>query len=1523
MTTKKIICLFVFILSINLAIGQEREFNAPIPKKIPSQYIIHNDTVIDNYYWMRDKNSPEVINHLYAENAYADNIMKQSSFLQKVLYEEFKSRRKETSVSRPIKRHGYWYYDKSEKGKEYTVNCRKKDTANASEIIILDMNQIAKDMPYATVSGYNLSPDQKWLYYGIDSKGNNLMTYYLKHIDSDSVYVREKLDSLLELHWAEDNKTVYYTKPENKTLRPYRVYRHVIGRDMKEDELVFEELDKTFRVDFSTSLSKKYLFINVTKTKSDEVWYMLNDGSALKPTLFLKREHGLKYNLNHVEGDEFIIKTNLNAINNRLCKTKINESASKFWKDIIPHNDKVLLEDDAVFTKDFMIVKEKENAQKRIRIVNLKTNTSDTLKTGLAIYEISYNFPDYDYYTSNTIEFQFSNLAHPSKTIAYNLYTKEKKTLQEDTILGGYNADNYETKRIYATAHDGAKVPITLVYKKGLTLNGKNPCLLYAYGSYGSSHSTEFSISNINYLDRGFVCAVAHIRGSNDLGMNWYEDGKLSHKKNTFYDFIDCAEYLISQHYTNSSKLSINGVSAGGLLMGAVTNMRPDLFKCVVANVPFVDVMNTMLDETIPLTTFEFEEWGNPKIKNDYIYMKTYSPYDNVERKNYPDILATAGYNDAQVAYWEPAKWIAKIRELKTDTNLILFRTNMDGGHGGASGRYGSLKEAAFNMAFIMRSLGIKENYITVKGKIVDEYGATIPFVNVYIEGTNNGTTANADGEFGLNVKEGSNLELSFQTLGYKKHKEKLDINTQTSDLTVKLKSENMQLQEVLVKANAKDPAFAIMREAIKRRKDNMDKVQSFSADIYMRSNVKLLKLPKKLPFFINKKDLPDSNNLGLMYLSESVAKYYTQKPDNKKEEMIASKVAGQKAGFSWNRVEDVFINFYESSIKLEGYSERPFISPLATGSLLSYKYKYLGTFYVDNKPIHKIQIIPRRKGDPLFHGELYINEGDNYQLYSSDLFITKDAQIDFVDTVHIKQEMIQVQDSIWVPIQMQLSSHIKVFGISASDISTASISNYQVNRSFPKRFFSNEVFKIGDQANKKDTTFWATTRPSILSIEETKYYHKGDSTMKRMESKEYKDSVSKATSKLRFGINGFSKRDDIKGNYFNTNSIFNMVSYNTIEGVNATLQGTFYNFNKDTRTLKGLSATAHYGFSNYLWSGGVTGYSLFNPKKSQSITLTTGRFMTQYNAHNPITDLYNMAYTLLDKSNYLKIYQKDVFQVKYNQELINGLYTTIDAQYNQREASINHSYYYFLGDTNKHFTSNRAAFDDGAFNTVPAFSPDHLLQFKIGFKWIPFAKYETYPTFKRLLATKWPEFSVVYKKGISTNSTKFNYDYLEVGVGKDVNLRALGEFKFDVLAGTFFNNTNMNFIDYKHFNGNQTMFLMNPSNAEIPGVTTRNTISEFHALDYYQYSTNSKYIEYHASHNFRGFFIGKIPLLRKTKFYEVAGINGLLTETGNYNEVYVGFDKILQILRFDVGTAIKENAKVNLFYRFGLRLSL
>jgi hypothetical protein len=846
----------------------------------------------------------------------------------------------------------------------------------------------------------------------------------------------------------------------------------------------------------------------------------------------------------------------------------------------------------------------------------------------------------------------------------------------------------------------------------------------------------------------------------------------------------------------------------------------------------------------------------------------------------------------------------------------------MDAGHGGASGRYNEFKDEAFKMAFIMKSLGVKEEYITIKGKVLDEYNAELPFVNIYIEGTSTGTTANADGEFVITLKESNDIVLTFQTLGYKTHREKIDMNTAISELKVKMKSENIQIQEIVIKAKSKDPAYAIIKEAIKNRKQNLENVQSYSADVYMKANVKMLQIPKKLPFFINKKDFPDSSDLGIIYLSESVAKYYFQRPDKKKEQMIASKVAGTKTGFSWNRVEDVFINFYEPSISIGFYSERPFISPIGNGALLSYKYKYLGTFYDNNKPVHKIKVTPRRKGDPLFNGEIYISE-ENYQIYSCDFYVTKDAQIEFADTVHMKQEMVRVNDSIFMPMQMQIYSNFKLFGFAAKDFSSASISNYVVNKGFPKKFFGNEVFRIEEEANKKDTTYWTGMRTSILSEEESKHYTKSDSILQKKETKEYKDSVAKAERKPGFGIEGFRMTNRETGLTIRTNSLLDVFDYNTVEGIRGRLTFYYDKRDRETRVVKNINAFVRYGLDSKEWFGGGQFYYRFKPKNGQSFKIKAGKFISQYNSHEPISDMINSYYTLFKKDNFQKLYAKYGVELSYNHELLNGLFSNFNVQLYNRKSLINNSFYYWYGKEDKHFTSNDPL-KPNQYNENPAFEQHQIAQLQLGLKWIPFAKYETYPTFKRMLDTKWPELSFLYKKGFGLGNFNSNYDQIEAGIGKDLDLRAIGKFSFDLVGGIFLTNKNMNFIDYKHFSGNQTLFLMNRESSDVPGVSTRTNISEFHGLSYYGYSTNDRYLEIHASHNFRGFFIGKIPLLRKTKIYEVAGINALYMPNKNYLEAFIGADKLFKFFRFDIGTSFqtKEIDKLNLFYRFGFRLS-
>lgn len=1502
--------------------------DAPVAQKIPHQTIIHGDTLIDQYFWLRDKYSPEVINYLYAHNAYADQQMKNTATLRKVLFEEFRSRMKETYTSKPQRRKDFYYYSKTVADKEYPMLYRKRDSLNANEQLVLDLNELAKEFMYFSLQMASYSPNQSLLAYGVDNKGHNMSTVFVKHIDLDTTYREEKIDSVLSLVWMNDNATFFYVKAEPKTKRGYRVYKHRLHTSPATDELVFEELDKTFEIGLGRSASEKYIFMRVGKTRSTEEWFWSADDAQAKPQLFLKRTPELRYDLNHYFGNEFYIQTNFNAKNGQLMKAPVGARSTNEWQAVIPHRKGVLFLGYTLL-KDFLIWEETQNANQRVLIKNRQSGLVDTIKPVINEYSISYGLENYDYEKTNEITYSVSNMVTPPVTYKYMLLEKTSTFYEMDSLPGKpYDPNRYITEKVWAKAPDGVMVPIVLAYKKGLVKNGNNPLLLEGYGSYGSSSFPGFSRGNISYLDRGFIIATAQVRGGRELGEEWYDDGRMLNKKNTFTDFIACAEHLVKEKYTNPSKLAAEGGSAGGLLMGAVVNMRPDLFKCIVANVPFVDVINTMLDETIPLTTFEFDEWGNPKIKKYYDYMKSYSPYDNVKAVAYPDMLVTAGYNDAQVGYWEPAKWVSKLRELKTDTNLLLFKTEMEGGHGGASGRYNGLSQMAFSMAFIMRSLGVKENYITISGKVLDEQNEPISYANVYIDETKTGTTTNAEGEFEFKVKEFNKVTLVVQSMTYQQQKIKLDIKSRIRGIVVKLKSENVQIQNVTITANAVDPGLGIMKQAIKRRKENNDRVKSFAADVYMKSTVRLNEIPKEMPAFLKllaNGEQIDSNDIGLVYLSESVAKYWHEKPDKNKEQMLASKVAGQKQGFSWNRVGDAFFNLYEPTIDLSYYSDRPFVSPIAPLATLSYKYKFRGSFFVDKKEVNKIEVIPLRKGDPLFHGYIYITS-DDYQVFGSDLFITKDAQIQFVDTVRLTQEMIQI-DEAWVPLQTKVSSHIKVFGFGATDMSVAAIGDYRLNKPFPPRFFGNELFSIEKNANKKDSTYWTTNRIVVLTEEESAHYLKADSIRKAHQNPHYLDSLARKQNKLTLGklfLTGYSytKSNDTTYQSLHFDPLLFSFGYNTVEGLytNYTVRYTQTSRDEDEAFWGGdrstLSATLRYGFINKNLALGGSYYKMLDASTRTSITIRGGRFVEQYNKSEPINNLVNAGYTLFDRLNYMKLLQKDVLSVTASRELLNGFYTRGSVQYHQREAMVNHADYSFFAQNKRAFTSNNPL---NPLNDAPAFNTHQTLEYDVSVRYVINQKYESYPGYKSVMASSYPDIYFTYKQGIAMNEYSFNYQYLEAGTGKDIDLRLLGIFSFDVLGGLFLSSFGMQFADFKHFNGNQTMFLHNPRNTNAAGSDTRSRLTGFHALQYYTFSTNKQFAEVHAEQNFKGFWLGKLPLLRLLRAHELVGINFVTTPGITYNELYLGLSNLLLAFRLDAGRVTSSGGNNGWFVRLGV----
>ncbi|MBD0833582.1 S9 family peptidase [Aestuariibaculum sp. TT11] len=666
----------------------------------PKQLVKHGDVRVDNYYWLNERENPEVLAYLNAENEYTKAIMAHTEEFQQELFEEMKGRIKEDDTTVPYKLNGYWYITRYEKGKDYPVYARKKDTLDAVEEILFDCNEMAKGHSFFNLGSISISPDNSMASFSIDTVGRRQYTIQIKNLMTGEIYPDKIENTTSSSTWASDNKTLFYCVKDEVTLRSNKIMKHKLHNHAKTDEEVFYEADDTFNTFVYKTKSRKYIVIGSSSTLSSEYRILNADNPDGEFKVFQERQSDLEYSIAHYNDYFYIIANNEGATNFKLLKTPEGATTIENWEDVIPHRENVLLEDIEIF-KDYLVVNERENGLNNLRIMSWNGKEDYYLPFESETYTTYIgNNPDFD---SDVLRYGFNGLTAPSAVIDYNFITKTKQIKKEQEVLGGtFKKENYESKRVWATARDGVKIPISLVYKKGTKLDGTSPLLQYAYGSYGHTIDPSFSSVRLSLLDRGFIYAIAHIRGGEYLGRNWYETGKLQTKLNTFYDFIDCSKYLIQQNYTSEKHLYAYGGSAGGLLMGAVMNMNPELYHGVIAAVPFVDVVTTMLDETIPLTTGEYDEWGNPNEKAYYDYMKLYSPYDNVEEKYYPNVLVTTGLHDSQVQYWEPAKWVAKLRELKKDNNILLLQTDMDAGHGGASGRFESLKEVALEYAFLL-----------------------------------------------------------------------------------------------------------------------------------------------------------------------------------------------------------------------------------------------------------------------------------------------------------------------------------------------------------------------------------------------------------------------------------------------------------------------------------------------------------------------------------------------------------------------------------------------------------------------------------------------------------------------------------------------------------------------------------------------------------------------------------------------------------------------------------------------------
>lgn len=814
------------------------------------------------------------------------------------------------------------------------------------------------------------------------------------------------------------------------------------------------------------------------------------------------------------------------------------------------------------------------------------------------------------------------------------------------------------------------------------------------------------------------------------------------------------------------------------------------------------------------------------------------------------------------------------------------------------------------------KMMGSNPDYqMLIKGQVNDINGEPMPFVNVYLEKTTTGTTTNPEGRFSMRLPELMTVDLVFQFVGFEKQIVRVVPDSSVIELNITLVAEDIMLSQFVVSAKAKDPAYAIMKSAIDKRKEYLNKVDAYSAEVYMKGATRLTEIPESRPFFIPKAAMPDSTNIGLIFLSEAVAKYHFEKPNNYKEEMIASKVSGFSQAFSWNRAEDVLINFYENNVPILGISERGFISPVAATAMLYYQYRLLGSFKDHGHTIYKIEVTPRRKIDPAFEGTIYITDS-LYNIHSLNLILHKNTGIEFVDSVRIDQTFVPVipEQAVWMPISIKMHINFSIFGFKASHNAVAEFSDYDLEKQFGKKFFSNETFRIGEGANERDSLYWQRARHAILTEEELANYSKGDSLESIRSSEAYLDSIDRRFNKptvtklLLTGYEVYNRYDSLR---YGINPLITFFQYNTVEGM--VLDAAPY-YGKRTKTGNyRIGSNIRYGFVSEQFYGRLNFSRLFNYKNYRALRIEGGHYVSQINSMEPISSFLNSYYALVSRLNYMKIYEKSYATVGYQQEIANGIFFRGDLEYAQRNPLFNNTDFSFYNKDNRIFTPN----------TPPGIQtePGRALILEVNMRFRIKQKYETYPNRKRIIGSKFPDLFLTYRKGIAALGSKVNFDFVSGGISHDLSFGMVGKSVFDVDAGVFLNNSSMSFYDYQHFMGNQTGFINLPAASPFRAVdASRARLSNFQTLDYYSNSTNEAFVKAHYEHHFNGFIMNKLPVLRKTKFQMLAGANFLYSATNDdYTELFIGVENILKILRIDFVTAYKYGEPLKPVLRLGV----
>ena len=1486
---KFVFTILFLIVCFNSIYSQEIK-DYPVATKRPHSIILHKDTIKQPYFWMKEKNTPEVVNYLEEENFYTERKMKPYAILQKKIFEEMRSMIKEDNKTRYNKNDNYYYYQRTISDKEYPILCRKKGDTTANEQVYLDLNKIASEIGYFNLSSSAISKNNQLFVYVAVTDGGDFGKLYIKDIEKDT-FLLDQISNVGSFKLMEDNQHILYSKRDATNQLGNQLYVHKIGSDTLTDIKLFSSSKKSETLSFYITESKKYLILMTTSFKRTEQVLVLDLEKGFESPLVevFKGREEIRFYTNHIKGESFVVYSNEKAPNFQI--KNVNLLTDKKEEIILPEDKNGELTN-LIYKNDYLLYSHSMKGVNRLSFMNTKTKVVKSIP----IIDSSgvMNFSDVMEKDSTHFEFTFSSMKTISTAYRYDLVKDSFYVVERDTFEF-FKESDYITERVWTISRDGEKVPVDLIYPKGFKKDGSHPMYLTGYGCYGTNLDPTFQFLSTFYLKRGFSFGIVHVRGESFLGDSWHRSGMLDWKKNTFNDFEDATRYLIKEKYTSNKRVVAQGGSAGGMLMGAIANQAPDLYGAIIADVPFVNTLEDMQDTLWPNIKLHFEEIGNPYNKLEYNYIKSYSPLHNIKKQAYPPMLVTTGYNDSRVPYWSPAQYVARLREMKTDTNLLLLKTEMGSGHFGGSGRYTAMKEYAFKIAFMLQALGIQENYLQIKGQIIDENNRPITYATIQVQGTDESTTTDYNGEFSFDIQATTKLPvLLIEAVGFKNKRFAFDQKTRVKGLKITLVS-NSKLLKTIVIDKSKNFANEVIKKANKR-KDYYDRlIDNYSVNIYHKSVGQLDSVPKNIELLGIKVIKIDNDSLkGIVYMAESVAKYDFKKPDLFKEVVLSSRVVGDKSQIDQNRNYSHQYNFYQDLVEIFGLEKR-FVSPIADGSMFIYKYKYVTEFNDGEDLIYVIKVEPRNLSEAAFAGHIYIKD-KTYDIHSLDLYLTKRSGIP-VDTARFIIQNKLINDSISLPKNSHIEVKDKILNIKMTRRMDAKYYSHEVNKGFPKKYFDRQVYKVEEGVNKKDSIYWKENRKITFSDKEVDFENRRKKMLDTMKISGDSDTVKKKNSKAKkflnsFFLNGF--RYEFKNqSSLSVESAISKIRYNTVEGFSKTLLMNYYKPIKDSVDSSLVKShlfefVNRYGFSSNKYFGNF-GYQYNNYSKQQVFNTEIGDYIFQFNENIPIDPFVNTIYSIFDKRNYMKQYAKQFVKLSFSDQLLSGPFVKFSAEFAHRYALQNHDSLTWIKKT-AHFTSNNPL---NPLNDQLSFVDNNILKLSFSGSYKIGERYEIIFKQRNSLGSKYPRINWLIEQGIGNT---FNYTQFELSLDQTIRLGYWGKFSFDFHGGTFLNKKEMNFIDYKHFNGNQTLFLKNGINA-----ASNANFNYFNALDYYSFSTNDAYLELHVQHRFLGVVLNKIPLIKRLNFSELVGLNAVYTSNNRkYQEIYFGVENVAKVFRID-----------------------